>query len=197
MTSQALPDGGSSLRPGQADAVAAIAEKLREEGNGPVAAPDDLSARGPTPGCPVCGCQPPRTHQVPAAGPMIRLVAWLAENYHRPDVRVDQLAAAAGISVRRLQVLCKRDYDRTPMQLLTAIRLHLAYLALTSAQGAPPPGEVARAVGFTRVSRFSSAYRSQFGTAPAATARITPAHSPGTQAIIAEDAWWPTGQHPG
>ena len=61
------------------------------------------------------------------------------------------------------------------MQLLADIRLHRAHLALTSPQGAPPPGQVARSVGFTQVTRFTRAYQRRYGTTPAATTLIMPA----------------------
>jgi len=80
------------------------------------------------------------------------------------------MAAAAGVSVRRLQVLCRRDWDRTPFQLLAEFRLHRARLALTST--VPPTcsvAEVARSAGFTRVSRFRAAYLHRYGMLPAVT----------------------------
>jgi AraC-like DNA-binding protein/transcriptional regulator with XRE-family HTH domain len=139
-----------------------------------LAAAAGVSAPGPVPGCPVCGSQAPREDPVAAAGPTAQLAAWLADNYHRHGLRVSDIAAAAGVSVRRLQALCQRDFGRTPMQLLAQIRLHRAHLALTG-PGATPVSlaEVARSAGFARVSRFASAYRRRYGTAPALTARIT------------------------
>jgi AraC family carnitine catabolism transcriptional activator len=84
--------------------------------------------------------------------------------------------------VRRLQVICRRDFGRTPVQLLADIRLHRARLALTSPGAAPDSlAEVARSAGFARVSRFTSAYRRRYGTAPALTARITPDPAHGQQ----------------
>jgi len=121
-------------------------------------------------------------HPVLPAGPSTRLVAWLADNYCRRGLRVGEIAAAAGVSVRRLQVICRRDFGRTPMQLLAEVRLHRARLALTGP--GPAPGsiaEVADAAGFTRVSRFTTAYQRCYGTAPAITARIAPDPSPPRQ----------------
>ena len=120
--------------------------------------------------CLVCGCRPALPHPSLPSGPAGLLLAWLAGNYCRPGLRAGEMAAAAGVSVRRLQALCRREWDRTPLQLLAEIRLHRARLALTST--VPGPGsvaEVARSVGFTRVSRFRAAYLHRYGMPPAIT----------------------------
>ena len=182
-TSAATPGGGHSMPRDRAEAVTAILAGLREQAGSQVAAPGDPATMAPATGCPVCGCQPPRARPVLPAGPATRLVAWLAENYHRRGLRAGEIAAAAGVSVRRLQVICRRDFGRTPMQLLADIRLHRVHLALTGPGAAPGSiAEVACAAGFTRVSRFTSAYQRRYGTAPAITARIAPDPSPVRQA---------------
>jgi transcriptional regulator GlxA family with amidase domain len=77
-------------------------------------------------------------------------VAWLAANYQRPGVKVSEMAEAVGLSVRRLQAVCKRDFGRTPLQLLTDIRLYRAGQMLDGDPAAPRTlAEVARAAGFT------------------------------------------------
>jgi AraC-like DNA-binding protein len=129
-------------------------------------------AAGGDPGCPVCGCGPARPHPgLPSRAPGL-LLAWLAGNYHRPGLRAGEMAAAAGLSVRRLQFACQREWGRTPFQLLAGICLHRARLALTSS--VPAPGsvaEVARSAGFTRVSRFRAACPGRYGMPPAITIR--------------------------
>jgi len=173
--SAAPPGSGHIMARGQAEAVTAILTGLREQAGSRAAETGDLTATTPATGCPVCGCQPPRAHPVLPAGPATRLVAWLADNYHRHGLRVGEIAAAAGVSVRQLQHICRRDFGRTSMQLLADIRLHRARLALTGHGAAPDSiAEAARAAGFTRVSRFTSAYQRRYGTAAAITARIAP-----------------------
>jgi transcriptional regulator GlxA family with amidase domain len=124
----------------------------------------------PAAGCPVCGCQPPGRHR---ALPRLHgelLVAWLAANYQRPGVKVSEMAEAVGLSVRRLQAVCKRDFGRTPLQLLTDIRLYRAGQMLDRDPAAPRTlAEVARAAGFTRTHRFTTAYHRRYGTAPVIT----------------------------
>jgi AraC-like DNA-binding protein len=152
-----------------------------EEGHGGQApAARAMTAQEPAAGCPVCGCQPDRApHPDLPAGRAARLVAWLADNCHRPGLRVGEIAAAAGLSTRRLQAICQRDFGRTPMQLLAEIRLHRAHLALTGPHPAPRSlAKVARSAGFTRVTRFTRAYRHRYGTVPAITADPSPGQEP-------------------
>jgi AraC-like DNA-binding protein len=104
-------------------------------------------------------------------------VRWLAANYQRPGVKVSEMAGAVGLSVRRLQAVSKRDFGRTPLQLLTYIRLYRADQMLNGDMAAPRTlAEVARAAGFTRTHRFTTAYRRRYGAAPVIT---VPAEDPG------------------
>ena len=123
-------------------------------------------------GCPLCGCPP---HMPPArpAGRAELLVAWLADNYARPSPRSADMAQAIGVSVRVLQATCRREFGRTPHQLLTGIRLQRAHLQLTG----PAPrslAEIAASAGFGRVSRFTAAYRRRYPGVPAT--GTNPAH---------------------
>lgn len=146
-TSAARPGSGHIMTSDQAEAVTAILTGLREQAGSRAAAAGHLTTMAPTTGCPVCGCQPPRDHPLLPAGPATRLVAWLAGNYHRYRLRVGEIAAVAGVSVRQLQHICRRDFGRTPMQLLADIRLHRARLAMTGPGDAPTSiAEAARSV---------------------------------------------------
>jgi AraC-like DNA-binding protein len=134
----------------------------------------------PAAGCPVCGCQPPGRHRALARLHGELLVTWLAANYQRPGVKVSEMAGAVGLSVRRLQAVSKRDFGRTPLQLLTDIRLYRADQMLNGDLAAPRTlAEVARAAGFTRTHRFTTSYRRRYGTAPVIT---VPAEDPGPTA---------------
>jgi AraC-like DNA-binding protein len=134
----------------------------------------------PAAGCPVCGCQPPAWHRALARLHGELLVRWLAANYQRPGVKVSEMAGAVGLSVRRLQAVSKRDFGRTPLQLLTDIRLYRADQMLNGDMAAPRTlAEVARAAGFTRTHRFTTSYRRRYGTAPVIT---VPAEDPGPTA---------------
>jgi len=162
-------------------------------------------AAGGDPGCPVCGCRPARPHPGLPSGKAGLLLAWLAGYYRRPGLRAGEMAAAAGLSIRRLRVLCQRERGRAPFRLLAGICLHRARLALTST--VPAPGsvaEVAPPAGFTRVSRFRAACSGRCGMPPAITIRGAGASDlPGTALVLAggPDAGGapesPTGTMPG
>lgn len=125
--------------------------------------------------CQVCGCQPPMQHRALSRLHRELPVAWLAADYQRPGIRVSEIAGAAGLSVRRLQAVSKRDFGRTPLQLLPEIRLYRADQMLTG-EPAPAPrtlAEAARAAGFTRTHRFTTACRHRYGAAPVLTVAAT------------------------
>lgn len=123
--------------------------------------------------CPACGSTP----QVPRPGPPrpspaapdrgSLLLDWLARNHQVPGLRVGDIAAATGVSTRRLQSLCKHRFGCTPMRLLAAVRMHHAHQALAAPGPAPATiAEAARIAGINRASRFRAAYRSRYGTDP-------------------------------
>jgi AraC-like DNA-binding protein len=96
---------------------------------------------------------------------------WL-EAHHDQPVGVADLAAAIGLSVRRIQAICRRHWNQTPVELLRGIRLdHARRALLTVSPGAPAPSirAVAAAAGFTRTTRFNAAYRQRFGQTPGQT----------------------------
>jgi AraC-like DNA-binding protein len=96
---------------------------------------------------------------------------WL-EAHHDQPAGVADLAAAMGLSVRRVQAICRSRWNQTPMQLLRGIRLDRARMALlggSSGTAALSITAVALAAGFTRTTRFNAAYRQRFGQTPAET----------------------------
>jgi AraC-like DNA-binding protein len=101
-----------------------------------------------------------------------QILDWL-EAHHDQPVGVADLAAVIGLSIRRVQAVCRSQWNQTPMQLLRGIRLDHARAALVAAKGGATPGlaAVAAAAGFTRMTRFTTAYRQRFGETPAQTLR--------------------------
>jgi AraC-like DNA-binding protein len=96
---------------------------------------------------------------------------WLHEHRDQP-VGVADLAAAMGLSVRRVQRICRRHWKQTPMQLLRGIRLdHARTKLLAASHGEPAPhvATIAAAAGFTRTTRFNAAYQQRFGQTPTQT----------------------------
>lgn len=104
-------------------------------------------------------------------GTAARIRDWL-EAHHDQPVGVADLAAAIGLSVRRVQAICHSHWNQSPMQLLRGIRLDHARALLTTGPGAAAPSlttAAAAAAGFTRMTRFTTAYRQRFGETPAQT----------------------------
>ncbi|MDM7886685.1 helix-turn-helix transcriptional regulator [Curtobacterium sp. RHCKG23] len=85
-------------------------------------------------------------------------------------ISVDDVAAAAGMSVRGLQSAFQRIHGTTPMAYLRSVRLLMARQQLETGQHAAV-ADVARSVGITHLGRFSGAYREEFGELPGETLR--------------------------
>jgi transcriptional regulator GlxA family with amidase domain len=82
-----------------------------------------------------------------------------------------QLAGAAGIGIRALQLGFQRHFGMSISQMLLDLRLAELNARLTAA---PPDAriiDVAFDLGFTHVSRMAGAYRRKFGESPSATLR--------------------------
>ncbi|HLZ01858.1 MAG TPA: AraC family transcriptional regulator [Bradyrhizobium sp.] len=82
-----------------------------------------------------------------------------------------QLATAAGIGIRALQLGFQRHFGMSISQMLLDLRL--AHLN-TRLKAAPPDAriiDIAFDLGFTHVSRMAGAYRQKFGETPSATLR--------------------------
>ena len=81
-------------------------------------------------------------------------------------VSVSDIARAAGVSDRSLQLAFRRDLDCTPMQRLRERRLMLAFAALERSKGDDTIAAIAAAHGFANAGDFSVLFRKRFGVAP-------------------------------
>lgn len=81
-------------------------------------------------------------------------------------IRMEDVAAASGCSMRTLEVVYKNFRDITPLAALHAIRLEQVCAALHAHATNASTAEVARRYGFTNPARFGAAYRRRFGEAP-------------------------------
>jgi AraC-like DNA-binding protein len=101
-----------------------------------------------------------------------RAVAFIEANAER-DVGIDEIAAAARVTRRAVQLAFRRHLDTTPTAYLRRVRLDAAHRELLAA--APDGGltvtEVAYRWGFCSPSRFTERYRAAFGTTPSRTLR--------------------------
>jgi AraC-like DNA-binding protein len=87
-------------------------------------------------------------------------------------VGLTDVARAAGVSARALQLAFRRFRDTTPIAQLRALRLERARRALADAgRDGGSVTAVAAAQGFGSLSRFEANYKARFGEAPSETLR--------------------------
>lgn len=96
-----------------------------------------------------------------------RLMDYMKSRLGAP-VSSEDLARAAGLSVRALHALCQRRFKTTPMELLRNLRLDAVQMRLATEPEAPV-GDVALKLGFGHLGRFSAYYRARFGELPTET----------------------------
>jgi AraC-like DNA-binding protein len=96
-----------------------------------------------------------------------RAVAFIEANPH-VDLTVHDIARAARVSVRAIQIAFRRYLDTTPMGFLRRVRLDRARADLQTA--VPGSGTTVTAVaarwGYARPSRFAADYRAAYGDYP-------------------------------
>ena len=96
---------------------------------------------------------------------LCRAVRFITEHF-RESVNQDRIAAAAGLSVSRLNSLFRRDFGITPMQML--IRKRMEYARMLLADPMKTVTEVAQSVGYSDMNYFVRAFRMRNGITPAA-----------------------------
>lgn len=94
--------------------------------------------------------------------------AWLEANATKV-IRMTELAAVAGVSLRALQIGFLRHRGCTPMEFLRARRLDLAHARLLVSAPGASIGPIARECGFSHLGRFSGYHRARFGERPTET----------------------------
>lgn len=82
---------------------------------------------------------------------------------------VPEIARAAGVSLRGLQLLYQRRIGSTPLLHLRSLRVAAARGELERAPHASTVSAVARRFGYTNVGRFGAHYRAAFDESPSAT----------------------------
>jgi AraC-like DNA-binding protein len=110
----------------------------------------------------------PTARETPSEAHVRRLEEWMDINVSEP-VSVEDLARAAGVSVRSLQIACRRWRGCTPMDLLRRRRLDAAGEALRRAEPGATVTAVATEFGFFNFGRFAALYRDRFGETPSQT----------------------------
>lgn len=103
------------------------------------------------------------------AGILLRKAVRYIEGHLTEPISVTDIAAAAGVTPRRLQQSFRQELNRTPMQYVRIRRLHLARYWLVQSNGDSTVSEVCENAGFNHMGRFSADYRSLFGEHPSET----------------------------
>lgn len=113
--------------------------------------------------------EPPLEPALPARDQrrLSRLTDYMTSRLGAP-LSSEDLARAAGLSVRALHALCQRHFKVTPMELLRNLRLDAVQNRLRSDPDASV-GDVALTLGFGHLGRFSAYYRARFGELPTET----------------------------
>jgi AraC-like DNA-binding protein len=99
----------------------------------------------------------------------VRVTAeYLEANAIKP-IRMTDLAAVAGVSVRALQIGFLKYRGCTPLEFLRDRRLDLARAQLLAGSASTSIAEIARGCGFAHLGRFSARYRARFRELPTET----------------------------
>lgn len=106
-----------------------------------------------------------------AAAHVRRAVDYIEAHLATP-IRLAEVAAFAGVSVRMLQISFKRELSMTPLEFIIERRLQQVHRDLCDeAHRASPIAELSRRWGFTHMSAFAQRYRRSFGCSPTDTRR--------------------------
>lgn len=99
-----------------------------------------------------------------------RAVAFIEANAHQ-DISATDIARAARVTVRALQLTFRRHLDTTPMRYLRRVRLDCARAQLASAAPGDTVTAIAARWGYARPSVFAAHYRAAYGQSPSQTLR--------------------------
>jgi AraC-like DNA-binding protein len=103
-------------------------------------------------------------------GDVVRALEWLRSHLHEP-VRVEALAAVAGVRARTLETHFRKYLRTTPLGWVRAARLANARRQLLARRAGDTVTAVAFANGFNQLGRFAAYYRDRFGELPSETLR--------------------------
>ena len=117
----------------------------------------------------------PATSDGGAAEPAtVRRAVEFMDSHAHEDIGLTEIADAARIGARSLQLAFRRHRDITPLEYLRRVRLESAHRDLLA--GDPTRGDRVEAIaarwGFGHPGRFSVIYREHYGRSPSATLRL-------------------------
>jgi AraC-like DNA-binding protein len=99
-----------------------------------------------------------------------RAIAFI-ESSPAADICIDDIADAACVTVRAVQLAFRRQLNTTPMAYLRDVRLACAHAELQSGDAKETVGSIAKRWGFGNAGRFAAAYRATYGHPPLTTLR--------------------------
>jgi AraC-like DNA-binding protein len=100
-----------------------------------------------------------------------RAITFIDEHAHL-DISLADIAAAACVTIRAIQLAFRRHLNTTPLAYLRRVRLDHAHRQLIAADpGQESVAAVASRWGFTSPSRFAAYYRAAYGIPPSITLR--------------------------
>lgn len=106
---------------------------------------------------------------LPSGDRLRTAIEYMHAHAHLP-LAVEDVATAAGVSLRTLQTLFRRELEVTPLDYLRRIRLDRVRAELRGHEpGTVTVGDVAQRWGFTHLGRFSASYAQRFGEYPRST----------------------------
>jgi AraC-like DNA-binding protein len=106
----------------------------------------------------------------PHPGTVQNAVTYMDAHAHQ-DITVTDIAAAASVTARTLQLAFRRHLDTTPMTYLRRVRLDRAHQDLRLAGPATTVSAVAHRWRFPSPGRFAAHYHRAYGTTPGLTLR--------------------------
>jgi AraC-like DNA-binding protein len=99
--------------------------------------------------------------------PTVRRATAFIDGHPDRDITAADIAAAACVTIRALQMAFRRELDTTPMAYLRTVRLARAHRELLDVgPGQETVTAVAYRWGFSSASRFSAYYRETYGVTP-------------------------------
>jgi transcriptional regulator GlxA family with amidase domain len=99
-----------------------------------------------------------------------RAIAFIEASPHE-DISIEDIADAACVTVRAVQMSFRRHLNTTPMAYLRQVRLACAHAELQTGAAEETVGTIARRWRFSNAGRFAAAYRVAYGHPPLATLR--------------------------
>jgi AraC-like DNA-binding protein len=97
----------------------------------------------------------------------LRRATTFIDEHAQEDITIADIAAAASVTTRAVQLAFRRHLDTTPMAYLRRVRLGHAHLELLAADPARlTVTAIAYRWGFPSASRFAAQYRAAYGTPP-------------------------------